>query len=284
MKVVLTGANGGVGTIVRQLAPGYLGAGLAAYSRQELDILDQEALMKCLTEQKPQYLINAAAFTHVDLAQSQPAAAYRLNSDCLDGMIRACDKTATVLIHLSTDYVFDGTARTPYTEDDIPAPINTYGASKRAGEMKVLSYPMGIVVRTSWVYSAHSRNFLATVPGLLRSRSGPLYVDTIQTNSPTYAPDLVNALFSLIRCRVRSGLFHYTNAGGGCTRYEFACQVRKRILYKFPSAILAPVLPMVTEIPEGAPRPVYTVMSSERIGNLTGTAVPHWQDGIENII
>lgn len=284
MKVVLTGANGGVGRIVQQLAPEFIHAELVAYSRQELDVLDQEALMECFLMQEPQYVINAAAFTNVDLAQSESQAAYRLNADCLEGMVRACDRTGAVLIHLSTDYVFDGTKRTPYTEDDVPAPINTYGSSKRAGEIKVLDYSKGVVVRTSWVYSRHSRNFLATVPALMHSQSGPLYVDTFQINSPTYGPDLVRALFSLIKGHVESGLFHYTNSGGGCTRYEFACKVREMILHKKPSAVLAPILPMGTKIQGGALRPAYTVMSPEKMGRFTGIAIPHWQAGIENII
>ncbi|HPJ82569.1 MAG: dTDP-4-dehydrorhamnose reductase [Bacteroidales bacterium] len=284
MKVVLTGASGGVGRIVQQLASGQSRMELAAYSRHELNILDKQALMDCLSSLKPEYLINTAAFTHVDQAEKEPEAAFLLNAGCLEGMAEACRKTGTTLIHLSTDYVFDGTKRTPYTEDDLPAPVNTYGASKRAGELIVLSYSRGIVVRTSWVYSRHSRNFLAAIPGLLRSQSEPLYVDTLQTNSPTYAHDLVNGLFALIGANVHNGLFHFTNTGGGCTRYAFACRIREMILKNDPEASPAMVLPMYAEVPGGAPRPVYTVMSPEKIAQLTGMVIPHWQEGIDNII
>lgn len=284
MKVVLTGANGGVGRIVQQLAPGQSRMELAAYSRQELDILDKQALLDCLLSHRPDYLINAAAFTHVDQAEKTPDAAFLLNAGCLEGMTEACRKAGTTLIHLSTDYVFDGTKRTPYTEDDLPAPVNTYGASKRAGELIVLAYPRGIVVRTSWVYSRHSRNFLAAIPGLLRTQSEPLYVDTLQTNSPTYAHDLVNGLFALTQSDVHSGLFHFTNTGGGCTRYVFACRIREMILKNDPKASPALVLPLCTGVLDGAPRPVYTVMSPEKMARLTGMVIPHWQEGINNII
>lgn len=284
MKVVLTGANGGVGRIVQQLAPVQNQMELTPYSRYELNILDKQALMDCVLSLKPDYLINTAAFTHVDQAEKEPGAAFLLNADCLEGMTEACGKAGTTLIHLSTDYVFDGTKRTPYTEDDLPAPVNTYGASKRAGELIVLSYPRGIVVRTSWVYSRHSRNFLAAIPGLLRTQSEPLYVDTLQTNSPTYAHDLVNGLFALIGAKVHYGLFHFTNIGGGCTRYAFACRIREMILRNDPKASPALVLPMYTEVPGGAPRPVYTVMNPEKMAQLTGIVIPHWQEGIENII
>ena len=284
MKVVLTGANGGVGRIIQQLAPGQSRMELAAYSRQELNILDKQALTDCLSSLKPEYFINTAAFTHVDRAEKEPEAAFLLNAGCLEGMAEACRKTGTILIHLSTDYVFDGTKRTPYTEDDIPAPVNTYGASKRAGELIVLSYSRGIVIRTSWVYSRYSHNFLAAIPLLLRTRSEPLQVDTLQVNSPTYAPDLVNALFTLAREGISHGLFHFTNTGGGCTRYDFACHLREMINRKDPGAALAQVLPMHAEVQGGAPRPVYSVMSPAKIAALTGITIPHWKEGIENII
>jgi dTDP-4-dehydrorhamnose reductase len=197
--------------------------------------------------------------------------AYRLNADCLEGMIRASEKTRTVMIHLSTDYVFDGKKDTPYTEEDETSPVNVYGASKRAGELKVFSLSKGVVVRTSWVYSRYSRNFLAAIPGLLRNQTGPLYVDAFQKNSPTYAPDLVNALFSLMRNRIESGLFHYTNSGGGCSRYLFARKVCDLILHKTPHLITVPVLPVLTGYVEGAARPVYTVMSPQKINQLPGS-------------
>ncbi|HOO43102.1 MAG TPA: dTDP-4-dehydrorhamnose reductase [Bacteroidales bacterium] len=284
MKVVLTGASGGVGSIVRKMAVDKADITLAAFSREQLDITDPHALMSCFMHEKPDYVINTAAFTHVDKAEESPGAAYLLNANCLEGMIKACEKNRTVLIHLSTDYVFDGQKTTPYTEEDLTAPVNVYGASKRAGELKALAYARGIVVRTSWVYSRYSRNFLAAVPGLLRNQSGPLYVDALQKNSPTYAPDLVNALFSLMRNRVESGLFHYTNSGGGCSRYVFALKVRDMIRKMDSAFVPVPVLPVVTGYTEGAPRPVYTVMSSQKISHLPGVNVPHWQEGIENII
>jgi len=284
MKVVLTGAQGGVGTIVRQMAAGQKFIDLSAFSREQLDITDTRAVMSCLTNEKPDYVINAAAFTHVDKAEEDPHTAYRLNAEFLHVMIQACEKTRAVLIHLSTDYVFDGYKDKPYTEEDETSPINIYGASKRAGELKVLAYPGGVVVRTSWVYSRYSHNFLAAVPGLLRNQTGPLYVDAYQKNSPTYAPDLVNALFSLMKDRIEAGLFHYTNSGGGCSRYVFALKVRDLIRQKNPGFIPVPVLPVVTGYTEGARRPVYTVMSPQKISQLPGVTVPHWQEGIENII
>ncbi|MFA5301574.1 MAG: dTDP-4-dehydrorhamnose reductase [Bacteroidales bacterium] len=284
MKVVLTGAQGGVGTVVRKMSAGQNFIDLSAFSREQLDITDPRAVMSCFTNEKPDYVINAAAFTHVDKAEEDPLTAFRLNAGCLDGMIEACEKTKAILIHLSTDYVFDGQKVNPYTEEDETSPINVYGASKRAGELKVLAYPGGVVVRTSWVYSRHSRNFLAAVPGLLKNQTGPLYVDAFQKNSPTYAPDLVNALFSLIRNRIESGLFHYTNSGGGCSRYLFALKVRDLMLHKTPPLVPVPVLPVLTGFPEGAARPIYTVMSPQKISQLPGVTVPHWQEGIEYII
>jgi len=284
MKVVLTGAQGGVGTIVSQIAASQNDIELAAFSREQLDITDPGALMSCFMHEKPDYVINAAAFTHVDKAEEDPQTAYRLNADCMDGVIDACEKTRSVLIHLSTDYVFDGRKAKPYTEEDVSSPVNIYGASKRAGELKVLAYFKGVVVRTSWVYSRYSRNFLAAVPGLLKTRNGPLYVDAFQKNSPTYAPDLANALFCLMRDGMEAGLFHYTNSGGGCSRYIFAQKVRDLIRKKDPAFVPVPVLPVETGYLEGAPRPVYTVMSPEKISQLPGVNVPHWQEGIEYII
>lgn len=287
MKVLLTGANGGVGTVVCQAALHTEGIELVPCSRQALDVLDSRALAKALLSHKPDYVINAAAFTHVDRAETEVEEAFRLNALCLKGMVDACNQVGAALIHLSTDYVFDGEKKTPYTEEDKENPINMYGASKWAGEQVVLAYNLGTVVRTSWVYSLHSKNFLAAIPRLLRTKDEPLYVENSQKNSPTFAPHLVEALLALVKKNVRQGLYHYTNAGGGCTRYEFACHVRDRILEKEPGARLVPVYPMepVLQDPPGtAPRPLYSVMSPDKIAKQLGLTVPHWQEGIGFII
>ena len=280
-KMILTGANGGVGGIMQRMAPRYGNISLVPYSRSELDITDAGALTSCFSRLKPQYVLNAAAFTNVDMAEKDPAAAYRLNAECLSGMVAACRECGAVLVHLSTDYVFDGNKRNPYTEDDLPAPVNEYGKSKREGELIVLSYEKGVVVRTSWVYSQFSRNFLAAIPRLLAGRSEPLYVDSIQVNSPTYAPDLADALYKLAGPGLASGLYQYTSEGGGCDRYTFATRIRELMTAGVGSytGTLAPVLPLTEDTESGgAPRPLYTVMSPALISKKLGLDIPHWED------
>jgi len=273
--------------VVRQMALDTEGIDLVPCSREALDVLDSNALKAALLKHKPDYVINAAAFTQVDRAEVEQQEAFRLNVECLKGMVDACNQVGAVLIHLSTDYVFDGKKTTPYTEENKESPINVYGASKLAGEQVVLAYGNGIIVRTSWVYSLHSKNFLAAVPRLLRTKKEPLQVENTQVNSPTFAPHLVEALFALVQKNVRRGLYHFTNTGGGCTRYEFACRVRDKILEKEPGAVLAPVIPFGPEWqepPGTAPRPLYSVMSPDKIAKQLGLEVPHWEEGIDFII
>lgn len=279
--MILTGANGGVGSIMQRMAPRYGNISLLPYAKNELDITDADALALCFNRAKPQYVLNTAAYTNVDMAEKDTAAAYRLNAGCLSGMVAACRECGAVLIHLSTDYVFDGKKLSPYTEDDRPAPVNEYGKSKREGERIVLSYEKGVVVRTSWVYSLFAKNFLAAIPRLLAERKEPLYVDSIQVNSPTFAPDLADALYKLAGQGLASGLYQYTSEGGGCDRYTFATRIRELMTggVGSSSGIPAPVLPLTEDAgTDGAPRPLYTVMSPALIGKKLGLDIPHWED------
>ncbi|MFY9115991.1 MAG: dTDP-4-dehydrorhamnose reductase [Bacteroidales bacterium] len=287
MKVLLTGAGGGLGSVVQQVAAGMDKVDLRAFSRTALDITDGEAVAEALIAHKPDYVINAAAFTHVDKAETQRKEAFLLNACCLEPMTKACQSVGAVLVHISTDYVFDGNKHTPYTEEDPAHPINVYGASKREGEVAVLAYEKGVVIRTSWIYSLHSKNFLAAIPHLLRSRTDVLRIEDSQKNSPTYAPHLADALFALMNKGISHGLFHYTNTGGGCTRYEFACAVKEKIYAKKPGAVLAPIEPFKASTAEQsglARRPLYSVMSAQKIADLLELDIPHWQSGIDNLI
>ena len=287
MKVLVTGAGGGLGTVLQQVAAGMDKVHLVAYSRAELDVTDEEAVARAVAAQMPDYVINTAAFTHVDKAETEQERAFLLNARCLEPMATACQKAGAVLVHISTDYVFDGIKNTPYTEEDATNPINVYGASKREGELAVLSYEKGIVIRTSWIYSLHSKNFLAAIPRLLRSSKEPLRIEHSQKNSPTYAPHLAEALFVLMQRGITNGLYHYTNTGGGCTRYTFACAVRDKIRAKEPGVVLAGIEPFESGTPDRpgvAQRPLYSVMSARKIADLLELDIPHWQSGIDFLI
>lgn len=301
-KILVTGAGGGLGSALSELA---LSRGLSwtFLSHHQLDITNPEQVASCLNQEKPTYLINAAAFTNVDLAQTQPQQAYALNAAALEILAQTCEKTHTVLLHISTDYVFDGKDASrpdglrnrPYEPTDAVNPLGIYGKSKLLGEQHVLAYSRGVVVRTSWIYShlAVSRNFLSAIPRLLATKDTPLTVESQQQNAPTYAPHLAQALLSMVEQGVESGLYHGCGQGG-CTRLAFAQRVREAMIQgKCPAwkAAKEPVsvLPMEDTGAAGgqltgAPRPIYSVMSNRSLVELIGRPVPTWEEAIEEFL
>lgn len=302
-RILLLGAGGTLGTAICH-HPGLTGGdfSLIPLRHDALDIEDATAVRTCMEQHAPDYVVNAAAYTNVDAAQLHPDKAYALNATCLNGLVAACRATQAGLIHISTDYVFDGYLSRPYTETDCTHPLNTYGASKQAGEQLVLAYERGLVVRTSWLYSAYpgARNFLSAVPRLLLQRAQenqPLVVEAVQQNAPTYAPHLVEMLLALMRQAVPHGLFHGCNTGG-CTRLQFAQKVRELLLGR--GLCVAPVQPLAQEpraaaarpatqpqaatMLEGAPRPTYSIMSNKLLARTLGVPIPTWEAGAAQFV
>lgn len=267
MKILVTGAAGQLG---RALPEALRGHDVAALDRAGLDIADAASVAAALAAHAPGAVINAAAYNEVDRAESEPEAAFRGNALGPRTLAEATAARGIALVHVSTDYVFDGTARTPYVESSATRPLSAYGRSKRSGEQAVIgANPRHFVVRTSWLYSAGGRNFPNTMRGL--AQRGGVRVVEDQRGSPTYVPHLAAALAAL----VESGDFgiHHAAGQGEASWYELT-----RALFA-GLGLDVPVEPVpTTAFPRPAPRPAYSVLATER---RPPRLLPPWQDGLD---
>jgi dTDP-4-dehydrorhamnose reductase len=221
-RILLTGAGGQVGIALQRQMPS--GVELLALDRQGLDITDAEAVADIARSFRPDCIINAAAYTAVDKAESEPEAAFAINRDGAANLARAAESVKARMVQISTDYVFDGRQARPYRPDDPVNPINVYGESKLAGEVatrEILGEDL-LILRTAWVYSAHGKNFLTTMLRLMRERV-ELKVVEDQVGTPTSADSLARVILSTISHEMK-GVHHWTDAGVA-TWYDFACAI-----------------------------------------------------------
>ncbi len=274
-SILLLGATGQVGhALTRTLAP--LGT-IWAPGRDEVDLTDAESLRRAVDDEVPNLIVNAAAYTDVDGAEDAPERAAQINARAPRVLAEAAQEAEAWLVHYSTDYVFDGKKRTPYTEDDAPKPINTYGRTKRDGEIAVQDVGgRGVVLRTSWVYSARRSNFVRTMLGLADEHDTLTVVDD-QIGVPTWAGWLAEATAAIGERLLASddsslrGLYHL--AGTGQTSwYGFA----KAIFAQFERGDVSVEPVPTSEYPTPAPRPAYTVLDSTRVRETFGLSVPTW--------
>lgn len=248
-----------------------------ALGSRDCDITDRAAVDSLIMRIRPEVIINCAAYTAVDAAEDAPRAADTLNHLAPAYIAAATRKAGALLIHVSTDYVFDGRATTPYTEGDPTAPLGVYGTTKLLGEKAVMeSGCRYAIVRTQWLYSSIGKNFMLTMLRLFETKQGIAVVND-QTGSPTYAADLANALTSIALgfAEGQEGVYHFSNAGS-CTWYDFAISIAA--LHATPCEIR----PIATaDYPTKATRPRYSVLSKEKISATFGISVPHWRDGLK---
>src|SRR5437879_8790775 len=217
MRILITGAGGQLG---RELQDLLSGEEIHAAGHADLDVANRDAVFKAVERARPAWIINAAAFNDVDGAETAAERAFAVNGLGPAHLADAAARTGARLLHISTDYVFDGTKGTPYTEEDNPNPQSVYARSKYEGERRVLdSEANACVLRTSWLYGEHGRNFVKTILQAAE-RGGPLRVVSDQTGSPTSTHDLADAIAALIRASAR-GLFHVVNRGA-CSRNELS--------------------------------------------------------------
>lgn len=261
--ILVTGANGQLGQTLKQVLPH---ASYADRERLDLASLDKtEDYFKL--HGVFDVIINLAAYTLVDKAEAEKNLATQVNA-LAPGRLA---KYAKRFIHVSTDYVFDGTSEIPYKETDITAPINHYGLTKRHGEENALKANSNtVVVRTSWLYSQYSGNFVTKMLELAKTRQELKIVDD-QTGSPTYALDLAEVLVAILRHTDMQGIYHYSNEGK-CTWYEFAKEIFR--LKKIPIRVLP--IPS-SEFPTPAKRPTFSLLDKSKIKNALQTSVPDWR-------
>lgn len=277
-KVLVTGANGQLGRELRRTAPVW--AECVACDTSQLDICNSAAVADCMTAYRPYAVINAAAYTAVDRAESEPDKVFAVNRDGAGNVAREATRTGARVIHISTDFVFDGTKSSPYLPGDAPNPINVYGSSKLAGERAVAQASDGkaLIVRTAWVYSAHGQNFVKTVLRLLKEKQ-TVRVVSDQIGSPTHAAGLAGALWRILETSPLHEVLHWTDAGVA-SWYDFASAIRRHaasclgeragVVMPIPSA----------DYPTPARRPQYGVLDKGESWRLLGPA-KHWEDVLQ---
>lgn len=273
MKVMLTGAAGQLGmALQRQLPEGVV---LVAFDRAGLDIGDAMAVRAAVARERPHFLLNAAAYTAVDRAEQESEAAARINAEGVAHLARAASDHGARLVHVSTDFVFDGHAGRPYQVDDTPHPQSVYGDSKLAGERAALAISDSLVVRTAWVYSAHGSNFVRTMLRLMAERD-EVRVVADQIGTPTHAASLARAIWALIR-QEATGIVHITDAGVA-SWYDFAQAIQEEALEIGLLDRAASILPIATaDYPTPAIRPAFSVLDKNATWALLGGPARHWR-------
>jgi dTDP-4-dehydrorhamnose reductase len=270
MRLLVTGGAGMLGQAVAAAAT-RLGHAVVALSRVELDVTDANHVRRVIVAAEPRAVINCAAWTDVDGAETAEAAATAVNGAGAGNVARAAGETGARVVHVSTDYVFDGTKSTPWVESDPVGPIGAYGRSKLAGEEEVAAAGgEHAIVRSAWLFGAGGRNFIDTMLALGDDRD-EVSVVADQVGSPTWTGHLAEALIELAERRGDVGIFHAAGAGA-CSWYELAVEVFAR------SGVRCRVLPTTAErYARPAPRPAYSVLGTERDA---APILPPWQQGV----
>ncbi len=274
-RVLVTGANGQLGSALRELAEGQSQLHLVFTDVAELDITDAQAVKAFVAQEDIDAIINCAAYTAVDRAEEDTAFCALLNTDAPRFLAEAMAERGGEIIHVSTDYVFDGTAHTPYTEDVPTNPQSAYGRTKLAGEQAVLAAcEQSAIVRTAWLCSPFGKNFVKTMLSLgLEGKDLRVVYDQIGT--PTFAHDLAAALYTIINKGVQRGIYHYSNEGA-VSWYDFAQAVRR--IAAIDKGCIAPVLS--DAYPTPAKRPHYSVLHKGKIKEVYGIVIPYWEDSL----
>lgn len=284
MNVLITGADGQLGAALQRILPQMIKAKLFFANRSQLDITDGEQVSRCITDNDISHIVNCAAYTNVDRAEEEKAACSAINAEGVKTLALAADNYGAKIIHISTDYVFDGNACKPYKESDKVNPASHYGTSKRAGETALLALaPDSIIIRTSWLYGAdRENNFVKRILAKAASGEG-LKVVADQIGSPTFTDDLARAIAKILATpQWFSGIYHYCDAGV-CSRYDFA----KAILDLSGKSEVA-ITPVSTDTNflniTAAPRPHYSVLDTSKIRLTYGVETPHWIDSLKDCI
>jgi dTDP-4-dehydrorhamnose reductase len=292
IRVLLTGAAGQVGSELARALAGR--ADVAAHDRRTLDLADGAALSRVVREVKPALVLNAAAYTAVDKAESEEAAAHAVNAVAPGILGEETRRCGALLVHYSTDYVFDGTKGEPYVETDATAPMGAYGRTKLEGERAIAATGCDhLILRTSWVFGPHGQNFMRTMLRLAETRR-ELRVVADQQGAPTSSRDLARATLAVLggadgevsesklaRVRGASGIYHAT-AAGITTWHAFAQQIFSEWAWRNAGRFVAPrVVPITTsEYPTAARRPAYSVLSNEKLLRVFGVRLPGWRSGL----
>jgi dTDP-4-dehydrorhamnose reductase len=277
--ILITGASGQLGSELRELSSRFSGYTFMFTDVEDLDITDPEQSEVFIKAAAPDWIINCAAYTAVEKAETDSEMANKINALGVLNIVNAISGKNCRLIHVSTDYVFDGTKNTPYTEHDTTNPVTVYGRTKLTGEEAALRHPYTIVIRTSWLYSSYGNNFVKTI---MKKAGSSDYAEVVfdQTGTPTYAGDLASAIMEIISGTIRNkhvfspGIFNYSNEGV-CSWYDFATEIVKA------AGSNCSVLPIMTsERPSAAARPQFSVLNKKKIKETYNLTIPYWRESL----
>jgi dTDP-4-dehydrorhamnose reductase len=279
-KILVTGSNGQLGSEINKISESFTGMEFMFTDVAELDITNPEKVAECLAGFSPDYLVNCAAYTAVDKAETDLEFATLLNATAVGILAKQSAKIGCKMIHISTDYVFDGNGPRPYTEDHLVSPQSAYGKTKLEGELLCQKLnPESLIIRTSWLYSAFGNNFVKTMVRLGNERP-ELGIISDQIGTPTNAADLALAILTIISSVEKneksfvSGIYHYSNEGVA-SWYDFT-----KAIFDI-TGIRCSVKPIATEdYPSPVQRPAYSVMNKSKIKINFGLQIPYWRDSL----
>ena len=277
VKILVTGAAGGLGSqFMEQAARDYKSWDFSGLTREQADLASPPAVIDFINRTRPAVILHAAAMTGVDLCESEPELAHKINVEGTRAVAEAATQCGSRVVYISSDYVFDGTKSEPYNEADTTNPLGVYGKTKFGGEKIVRELENHLIVRTSWLYGKTGTNFIRTMLRLAKDHS-EVKVVTDQVGAPTCYPDLARALAKLIELRA-TGIINVANSGY-CSWIEFA-----KVIFEEKN-IAMDVLPVTSkEFNRPAPRPANSRLDCSRFEQITGGPLPHWRDALRSFL
>lgn len=279
MKILITGANGQLGTELHEILEREFPGQTLYTDVQELDLTNAKAVDSYVANNEITHIVNCAAYTAVDRAEEEKMLCAAVNTDAVKNLAMAADANGAKIIHISTDYVFDGTNHRPYRESDKVNPISQYGTTKRKGETLLLALaPQAIIIRTAWLYSAYGNNFVKTMLRLADSQP-EIKVVCDQIGTPTFARDLARAVVKVLQSHQWvPGIYHFTDEGAA-SWYDFA-----KAIFRIAGKDVK-VTPIPTEdYPTPASRPSYSILDRTRIKATYGIEIPHWEEALADCL
>lgn len=279
MKILVTGSNGQLGKCFQELVfHKYTDLDVVFLNASELDITNQSQVENTFKSKNFDYCINCSAYTAVDKAETEKEKAFAVNAEGVKFLSQACDKYQTTFIHISTDFVFDGTKSTPYKETDTPNPINIYGLSKLTGENHIQEIlERYFIIRTSWLYSEYGHNFVKTMLRLSKDKK-QISVVGDQIGAPTYAKDLANMILDIIKNRQTAyGVYHYSNQGVA-SWYDFA-----KAIFDINNIEITLHKIKTEEFPTAAKRPSFSVLDTTKVQEQFKLKTPSWRDSLNGL-
>lgn len=278
--ILITGADGQLGSELKELSGKYYGYDFIFTDIRDLDLTNPLQVSDSVKSNSPDWIINCAAYNLVDKAESEPDSAMKINSEAVRNIADAISNTACRFIHVSSDYVYEGTSSVPYNEDSPVNPLSAYGRSKLSGEKSALIHPASMVIRTSWLYSSYGKNFVKTIMKYAAEKE-TMNVVFDQTGTPTYAADLAAAIMHIVSGVIRNhlafkpGIYNYSNEGV-CSWYDFAAEIVNE------AGLDCRIVPILSaDFPQAAKRPSYSVMDKSKIKENYELTIPHWHESLK---